>query len=40
VVALATDPNAFEMTGKVLRTAELGRKYGYKDVDGREIVGF
>uniref|UniRef100_A0A914E0K5 Dehydrogenase/reductase SDR family member 1 n=1 Tax=Acrobeloides nanus TaxID=290746 RepID=A0A914E0K5_9BILA len=38
VVALATDPNALNKTGKILRTDELGREYGFKDIDGREIT--
>ena len=37
-MALATDPNALNKTGKILRTDELGREYGFKDIDGREIT--
>ncbi|XP_013381822.1 dehydrogenase/reductase SDR family member 1-like [Lingula anatina] len=35
IVALATDPNIMQMTGKVLLTAELGTKYGFKDINGK-----
>uniref|UniRef100_A0A914DXN7 Uncharacterized protein n=1 Tax=Acrobeloides nanus TaxID=290746 RepID=A0A914DXN7_9BILA len=37
VVALATDPKVLEKTGKILKTADLGKEYGFKDIDGREI---
>lgn len=36
VAALATDPNALEKTGRLLKTRELGREYGFTDVDGRQ----
>jgi NAD(P)-dependent dehydrogenase (short-subunit alcohol dehydrogenase family) len=35
VVALATDPNVMEKTGCLLGTRQLGREYGFTDVDGR-----
>lgn len=35
VCALATDPHRHQETGKVLVAAELGRRYGLVDVDGR-----
>uniref|UniRef100_A0A914C3R1 Uncharacterized protein n=1 Tax=Acrobeloides nanus TaxID=290746 RepID=A0A914C3R1_9BILA len=38
VVALAKDPNVLEKTGKILITADLGKEYGFKDIDGREII--
>uniref|UniRef100_A0A914CFE0 Uncharacterized protein n=1 Tax=Acrobeloides nanus TaxID=290746 RepID=A0A914CFE0_9BILA len=37
VVALATDPNVLNKTGKVFTTAGLGKEYDFKDIDGREI---
>uniref|UniRef100_A0A914DNJ5 Dehydrogenase/reductase SDR family member 1 n=1 Tax=Acrobeloides nanus TaxID=290746 RepID=A0A914DNJ5_9BILA len=37
VVALATDPNSIKKTGQVLLTSDLGKEYGFKDIDGREI---
>jgi NAD(P)-dependent dehydrogenase (short-subunit alcohol dehydrogenase family) len=36
VVALATDPNVFQKTGKVLSSWGLAREYGFKDIDGRQ----
>ena len=36
VVALATDPERFEKTGEVLIVSDLGREYGFTDVDGRQ----
>jgi hypothetical protein len=27
-----------EKTGKILITADLGKEYGFKDIDGREII--
>lgn len=35
VVALATDTEVMEKTGRLLRTRELGPEYGFTDVDGR-----
>jgi len=34
VVALATDPDVMEKTGRILQTRELGREYGFVDIDG------
>jgi len=34
IAAIAGDSNILEHTGKVLVTAELGKKYGFKDIDG------
>jgi dehydrogenase/reductase SDR family protein 1 len=36
VVALATDPKRIEKTGQVLICYELGREYGFTDIDGRQ----
>ncbi len=40
VVALAVDPGVLECTGQVLRVADLARKYGFTDVDGRQVEAF
>ena len=40
VVALAADPGILEHTGQVLRVADLARKYGFTDVDGRQVEAF
>lgn len=37
VVALATDPNILSLSGKVLPSCDLARRYGLQDVDGRPI---
>uniref|UniRef100_A0A0N4ZN28 Short-chain dehydrogenase n=1 Tax=Parastrongyloides trichosuri TaxID=131310 RepID=A0A0N4ZN28_PARTI len=39
VVALYNDPNKIKKSGKVLLTADLSHEYGFKDIDGREILG-
>jgi hypothetical protein len=31
VLALATDPNVLEKTGKILRVRDLAREYGFED---------
>lgn len=36
VVAVATDPNRMEKSGRVLICYELGREYGFTDIDGRQ----
>ncbi|MBW2289834.1 MAG: SDR family NAD(P)-dependent oxidoreductase [Deltaproteobacteria bacterium] len=36
VVAFATDPKRIERTGQVLICYELGREYGFTDIDGRQ----
>jgi dehydrogenase/reductase SDR family protein 1 len=36
VVAIATDPNRFERSGQILIVNELGREYGFTDVDGSQ----
>ena len=36
VASLATDPNVMEKTGHILQTRELGREYGFTDIDGKQ----
>ena len=36
MVALASDPKRMERSGQVLICYELGREYGFTDVDGRQ----
>lgn len=36
VVAIATDPKRFERSGQILIVNELGREYGFTDVDGSQ----
>jgi NAD(P)-dependent dehydrogenase (short-subunit alcohol dehydrogenase family) len=36
VVALASDPERMQRTGQVLIVADLGREYGFTDIDGRQ----
>lgn len=36
VVALATDPDRFSRSGRVHVVADLGREYGFTDIDGRQ----
>lgn len=40
VVALASDPKVFAKTGRILITGDLGREYGFVDIDGKEIIDF
>ncbi|XP_040825281.1 dehydrogenase/reductase SDR family member 1-like [Ochotona curzoniae] len=40
VVALATDPNILSLSGKVLPSCDLARRYGFRDVDGRPIYDY
>ncbi|KAI7809244.1 dehydrogenase/reductase SDR family member 1 isoform X2 [Triplophysa rosa] len=40
IVELAKDKNLMSMTGKVLMTCDLTRRYGLKDVDGRSVVDY
>lgn len=37
VVALATDPDILSLSGKVLPSCDLARRYGLQDVDGRPV---
>lgn len=34
IAAMATDPDLMQMSGKIVMTCELGRRYGLKDADG------
>ncbi|KAJ1352017.1 hypothetical protein KIN20_008204 [Parelaphostrongylus tenuis] len=36
VVALASDVRRMEKTGRILITEDLGREYGFQDIDGRD----
>ncbi|XP_052061730.1 dehydrogenase/reductase SDR family member 1-like [Mytilus californianus] len=36
IVALATDPNIMKKSGRILTTADLGKEYGFKDIDGKD----
>jgi dehydrogenase/reductase SDR family protein 1 len=36
VVALALDPDRMQKTGQVLVVADMGREYGFTDIDGRQ----
>uniref|UniRef100_A0A914Q9R8 Uncharacterized protein n=1 Tax=Panagrolaimus davidi TaxID=227884 RepID=A0A914Q9R8_9BILA len=38
IVALATDPNVRRYNGRCVLTADLGQSYGFKDIDGRQIL--
>ncbi|XP_061588764.1 dehydrogenase/reductase SDR family member 1 [Cololabis saira] len=40
IVNLAKDPNLMSLTGKVLMTCDLARRYGIKDVDGRSVADY
>ncbi|GAB1298913.1 Dehydrogenase/reductase SDR family member 1 [Apodemus speciosus] len=40
VVALATDPKILSLSGKVLPSCDLARRYGLKDVDGRPVQDY
>ncbi|KAL6490015.1 hypothetical protein MHYP_G00003600 [Metynnis hypsauchen] len=40
IVELAKDKNLMSLTGKVLLTCDLARRYGLKDVDGRRVVDY
>ncbi|XP_036591816.1 dehydrogenase/reductase SDR family member 1 [Trichosurus vulpecula] len=40
VVALATDPDILRLSGRVLPSCDLARKYGFKDVDGRPVFDY
>ncbi len=40
VVALATDPKVMEKSGRVFRTGDLAKEYGFTDIDGRWIPPF
>lgn len=36
ILALATDPNVMQRTGRVFKSGELAREYGFTDIDGRQ----
>jgi NAD(P)-dependent dehydrogenase (short-subunit alcohol dehydrogenase family) len=40
VVALATDPNVIEQSGKTLTVGDLARVYGFSDIDGSQPPAF
>ncbi|XP_051770926.1 dehydrogenase/reductase SDR family member 1-like [Ctenopharyngodon idella] len=40
IVELAKDKSLMSMTGQVLMTCDLARRYGLKDVDGRSVVDY
>ncbi|KAM4853905.1 dehydrogenase/reductase SDR family member 1 [Thomomys bottae] len=40
VVALATDPKILSLSGKVLPSCDLARRYGLQDVDGRPVQDY
>ncbi|KAL7879646.1 hypothetical protein SRHO_G00019000 [Serrasalmus rhombeus] len=40
IVELAKDKNLMSLTGKVLLTCDLARRYGLKDVDGCRVVDY
>ncbi|KAM4727689.1 dehydrogenase/reductase SDR family member 1 [Anableps anableps] len=40
IVSLANDKNLMSLTGKVLMTCDLARRYGIKDIDGRDVTDF
>ncbi|XP_006835450.1 PREDICTED: dehydrogenase/reductase SDR family member 1 [Chrysochloris asiatica] len=40
IVALATDPDILSLSGKVLPSCDLARRYGLQDVDGRPVPDF
>ncbi|XP_049754400.1 dehydrogenase/reductase SDR family member 1 [Elephas maximus indicus] len=40
VVALATDPDILSLSGKVLPSCDLARRYGLRDIDGRPVQDY
>ncbi|XP_076829332.1 dehydrogenase/reductase SDR family member 1 [Brachyhypopomus gauderio] len=40
IVELARDENLMSLTGKVLLTCDLARRYGLRDIDGRSVVDY
>lgn len=40
IVNLAKDKNLMSLTGKVLMTCDLARRYGIKDIDGRTVADY
>ncbi|KAL0966331.1 hypothetical protein UPYG_G00293980 [Umbra pygmaea] len=40
IVELAKDKNLMSLSGKVLMTCDLARRYGFQDVDGRSVTDY
>ncbi|XP_022052871.1 dehydrogenase/reductase SDR family member 1 [Acanthochromis polyacanthus] len=40
IVNLAKDKNLMSLTGKILLTCDLARRYGVKDIDGRSVADY
>ncbi|XP_028986564.1 dehydrogenase/reductase SDR family member 1 [Betta splendens] len=40
IVSLAKDKNLMSLTGKVLMTCDLSRRYGIQDIDGRSVTDY
>lgn len=40
IVELAKDKNLMSLTGRVLMTCDLARRYGIKDIDGRSVTDY
>ncbi|XP_056149289.1 dehydrogenase/reductase SDR family member 1 isoform X2 [Lampris incognitus] len=40
IVELAKDKNLMSLTGKVLMTCDLARRYGIQDIDGRSVTDY
>lgn len=40
IVNLATDKNLMSLTGKILMTCDLARRYGLQDIDGRSVADY
>ncbi|KAM4605666.1 dehydrogenase/reductase SDR family member 1 [Polymixia lowei] len=40
IVKLANDKNLMSLTGKVLMTCDLARRYGIQDIDGRSVTDY
>ncbi|KAM9349203.1 dehydrogenase/reductase SDR family member 1 [Symphorus nematophorus] len=40
IVSLAKDKNLMSLTGKVLMTCDLARRYGLEDIDGRSVADY
>ncbi|KAJ1352019.1 hypothetical protein KIN20_008206 [Parelaphostrongylus tenuis] len=40
VVALASDPRRMQKTGRILITGDLGKEYGFQDINGKDPLNF
>lgn len=40
IVNLAKDQNLMSLTGKILMTCDLSRRYGIQDIDGRSVIDY